>query len=83
MLTVYAGWRKTSLPQIVRLVGEMVQTDGRLILDTACGPGTLGRRIVSPAQALYGTDISLGMLQAGQAFAQHNGLTDAHFAGKG
>jgi len=80
VLTVYAGWRKTSLPEIVRLVGEMVRTDGRLILDAACGPATLGRQIVSPTQALYGTDISLGMLRAGQAFAQRDGSANVHFA---
>jgi ubiquinone/menaquinone biosynthesis C-methylase UbiE len=80
VLTVYAGWRKTSLPEIVRVAGEMVRTDGRLILDAACGPATLGRRIVSPTQALYGADISLGMLRAGQTFAQRERLTNVHFA---
>jgi ubiquinone/menaquinone biosynthesis C-methylase UbiE/uncharacterized protein YbaR (Trm112 family) len=80
VLTIYAGWRKTSLPEIVRVVGEMIHTDGRLILDAACGPATLGRRIVSPAQALYGTDISLGMLRAGQTYAQRERLTNVHFA---
>ncbi len=58
----------------------MVRTDGRLILDAACGPATLGRRIVSPTQALYGADISLGMLWAGQTFTQRDGLTNVHFA---
>ena len=80
VLTIYAGWRKTSLPEIVRVVGEMIHTDGRLILDAACGPATLGRRIVSPAQALYGTDLSLGMLRAGQTYAQRERLTNVHFA---
>ncbi len=80
VLTVYAGWRKTSLPEIVRVVGEMIQTDGRLILDAACGPATLGRRVLSPGQALYGADISLGMLRAGRTYAQRERLPDVHFA---
>jgi len=79
-LTVYSGWRKTSLRELVRLVGEMVRTDGRLILDVACGPGTLGRRIVSPAQEVYGVDISLGMLQFGQSYARRDRLSNVHFA---
>jgi len=80
VLTVYGGWRKTSLPELVRLVGEMVRTDGRLILDVACGPGTLGRRIVSPAQEVYGVDISLGMLRSGLAYARRDRLSNVHFA---
>jgi len=80
VLTVYGGWRKTSLPELVRLVGEMVRTDGRLILDVACGPGTLGRRIVSPAQEVYGVDISLGMLRLGRAYARRDRLSNVHFA---
>ncbi len=80
VLTVYGGWRKTSLPELVRLIGEMVRTDGRLILDVACGPGTLGRRIVSPAQEVYGVDISLGMLRSGLAYARRDRLSNVHFA---
>jgi len=80
VLTVYGGWRKTSLPEIVRVVNEMIRTDGRLILDAACGPATLGRRALAPGQALYGADISLGMLRAGRIYAQRDGLMNVHFA---
>ena len=80
VLSVYAGWRKTLLPEMVRVVGEMIRTDGRLILDAACGPGTLGRRILAPNQALYGADISWGMLRAGQDYARRDGLSGIHFA---
>jgi ubiquinone/menaquinone biosynthesis C-methylase UbiE/uncharacterized protein YbaR (Trm112 family) len=80
VLNLYAGVRSTTLAELVRVVAEMVQTNGELLLDVACGPGTLGRRVVSPAQEMYGIDISRGMLQSGLALARREQQDNMHLA---
>ena len=50
------------------------------VLDVACGPGTFGRRIASPATAVFGIDVAMGMLREGVAYATAEGRTNVRFA---
>jgi hypothetical protein len=46
VLRAYAGWR-VSYAGMIRLVIAMMAGVSGLILDAACGPGTLGRRLAA------------------------------------
>jgi len=77
---LYAGLGAPSLDHQVReLVGLLGMNNG-LVLDVACGPGTLERRIASACGEVYGIDISAKMLRQGQAYARNDHLDNTHFA---
>jgi len=69
-----------SLPELLKLVRDMVEPITGNILDVACGPGTFGRRVAGPSRAAYGIDISAGMLEQGRIYAQREHVTNMHFA---
>jgi len=69
VLTLYGGFQSPSLAQLIETVlGNLQTTKGR-VLDIACGPGTFGRRIASPATEVFGIDVSSGMLRQGAVYA--------------
>ena len=76
---VYAGWR-VSHARIMRLMVELVAGVKGLILDVACGPGTLGRRLAHRHREIYGIDMSWGMLREGAALATRERINTVHFA---
>ena len=80
VLTVYGGFRSPSLAKLVRIVTQRVQPTKGRVLDVACGPGTYGRRIASPSKAVFGIDVSSGMLRQGAAYAAKEGIPHVHFA---
>jgi len=79
VLDLYAGWRVTTLAELIRLVSDMVAIDRGLVLDVACGPGTYGRRVASAERRVYGIDLSLGMLRQGRRLSAREGR-HMHFA---
>jgi len=76
---IYAGWR-VSHARVLRLLAEMVAGVSGTLLDVACGPGTLGRRLAHEQREIYGIDMSWGMLRQGAALASREGLNALHFA---
>jgi ubiquinone/menaquinone biosynthesis C-methylase UbiE len=58
----------------------MMGTIQGLVLDAACGPGTFGRSIAAQSQAVFGIDISHGMLEQGRQYAQREHVSNIHFA---
>lgn len=76
---IYAGW-SVSYPRILRLIADMVAKVSGVILDVACGPGTLGRRLAGRAREVYGIDVSWGMLRQGATLASREGINTAYFA---
>ena len=80
VVNLYGGLGSTSLEELVRVVAGMVKMDRGLILDIACGPGTLGRRIASRSKAVCGVDVSMGMLRQGLAYVQRGHIPNVHFA---
>jgi ubiquinone/menaquinone biosynthesis C-methylase UbiE len=80
VMKLYGGFHSPSLPQLVSIVTQKVQsTEGRF-LDVACGPGTYGRRIASPTKEVFGIDVSMGMLRQGAAYVAKEGIPNVHFA---
>jgi ubiquinone/menaquinone biosynthesis C-methylase UbiE len=69
-----------SLPALLAMVEEMMGTILGDVLDAACGPGTCGRRIAPHARAVFGVDISAGMVEQGQTYAQREHVTNMNFA---
>ncbi len=66
------------------LAGMMSGISG-LILDVACGPGTLGRRLAAGQREFYGVDMSWGMLRQGAVLAtkeRKNGVDDNNATAK-
>jgi len=80
VLRVYGGVHSPSFPQLIRSVTEKVQSTNGRVLDIACGPGTYGRRIASPAKEVFGIDVSMGMLRQGAAYIAKEGNPYVHFA---
>ncbi len=77
---LHGGLAAPSLGDLVRMASEIARKDGALVLDVACGPGTLGRRIASPVRTVYGIDISMGMLRRGRHLVRSGGIPNIHFA---
>lgn len=80
VLSIAGGIGSVSLAQLVSQVQAMLGSVTGLVLDVACGPGTYGRRVVSPSRKVYGIDVSAGMLEQGVAYAKHEGVTNICFA---
>jgi ubiquinone/menaquinone biosynthesis C-methylase UbiE/uncharacterized protein YbaR (Trm112 family) len=79
-LRLYGGWRAPSLEDLVRETDGYLGTETGLIIDVACGPGTLGRRLASPRRSIYGIDISMAMLVQGVGYLKRQRITGVHFA---
>jgi len=80
VLKAYGGLQAPSFAQLVRTVSEKVQATKGRVLDVACGPGTYGRRIASPSRAVFGIDVSMGMLRQGAAYTTNQGIPNVQFA---
>jgi SAM-dependent methyltransferase len=80
ILKLAGGQGAPSYGEVIRqMVGLMDVREG-LLLDVACGPGTWGRRLASPAMKVYGIDISWSMLRQGQRAAHARHSDPIHFA---
>lgn len=79
VLNFYGGLGAPSMEQLVHTTADLVPVEG-YILDAACGPGTIGRRIASERKAVYGTDISMGMLRKGLSYAKRDKIPNIRFA---
>ncbi|MGD1028643.1 methyltransferase domain-containing protein [Candidatus Binatus soli] len=80
ILKVIGGSKAPSFGQLMDKVGAIVGAESGMVLDVACGPGTLGRRIASPTRTVYGVDISWSMLRQAAAYVTQAGLANVQFA---
>jgi SAM-dependent methyltransferase len=80
ILRILGGSKAPSFEQLMGKVGAMVAAESGMVLDVACGPGTLGRRIASPTRTVYGVDISWSMLRQGAAYVTQEGIGNIQFA---
>ena len=80
VINLYAGLGSTSLEELRQNIARIVEIEKGLILDVACGPGTLGRRLISRSKAVYGIDVSMAMLRQGVAFAKREHIANIHFS---
>ena len=80
VLNLYGGFGTTSLGRLRRMVEDTLNLERGRILDVACGPGTLSRRLASPMRAVYGVDLSMGMLRQGLIYVRRGRTPNVHFA---
>jgi ubiquinone/menaquinone biosynthesis C-methylase UbiE len=80
VLNFYGGLGAPSMEQLVRITADLMPVEEGYVLDAACGPGTIGRRIASERKVVYGTDISMGMLRKGLYYARRDNILCVRFA---
>ena len=59
---------------------EMVDAEGGLGLDVACGTGFIARSLAQKMRLVYGIDISMGMLEKATEYAREEGIRNICFA---
>ena len=69
-----------SLRALLTMVEDLMGTVSGDVLDAACGPGTIGRRIARHSGTVFGIDISAGMLARGRTYSQREHVTNMNFA---
>jgi SAM-dependent methyltransferase len=79
-LLLHGGRAAPSLAGLVSLAAGLIPGGEAQVLDVACGPGTFGRRLASAGVAVYGCDLSRGMLRQGAAYVRAGRIPNVHFA---
>jgi len=69
-----------SLAELIKQMVGLMDVRQGMLLDVACGPGTWGRRLASPAMEVYGIDISWSMLREGMRKVAREHITHMNFA---
>lgn len=59
----YGGFFIPSIKETVNSITAMIDIDGGIALDVACGTGLYTRSIAKRAKEIYGIDFSMGMLK--------------------
>ena len=80
ILKLAGGKGAPSYGEVIRLMVDLMDVRQGMLLDVACGPGTWGRRLASPAMEVYGIDFSWSMLRQGQRVAGRRRIANIHFA---
>jgi SAM-dependent methyltransferase len=80
VLRIVGGSKAPSFAELMDKVGAIVGAESGPVVDVACGPGTLGRRIAAPTRTVYGVDISWSMLRQAMAYVTQEGIANVHFA---
>ena len=80
VMKAFGGLRAPLLPQLIQSVADILAPVRGRILDVACGPGTFGRKMASPAREVWGIDVSRGMLRQGAAYMAAERISKLHFA---
>jgi len=72
-----------SIEEGAKAIAEMVDVEGGVGLDVACGTGYVTRPLAQKMRLVYGIDISMGMLEKATEYAQGNGIENICFARSG
>jgi ubiquinone/menaquinone biosynthesis C-methylase UbiE len=80
ILKLAGGKGAPGFGEVIQQMVDLMDVRRGMLLDVACGPGTWGRRLASPAMEVYGIDISWSMLHEGIRIARHKRITNMHFA---
>ena len=80
ILKLAGGKGAPSYGEVIRMMVNLMDVRRGMLLDVACGPGTWGRRLASPAMEVYGIDISWSMLRQGAREAGRQRIANIHFA---
>jgi len=77
---LYGGLFIPSVNEEVKVTTEMVDAEGGVGLDVACGTGLFTRPIAKKMHRVYGIDISMGMLEKATDYAREKGTRNIRFA---
>lgn len=80
ILRLGGGKGAPSYGEVIRQMVGLMDVHQGMLLDVACGPGTWGRRLASPAMQVYGIDINWAMLRQGARVANRRQIDAIHFA---
>jgi ubiquinone/menaquinone biosynthesis C-methylase UbiE/uncharacterized protein YbaR (Trm112 family) len=80
ILKLAGGKDAPSYGEVIRMMVTLMDVHHGMLLDAACGPGTWGRRLASPAMEVYGIDISWSMLRQGVRVADNQRINNIRFA---
>ncbi len=80
ILRVFGGSEAPSFEGLMEKIAALVAIETGSVVDVACGPGTLGRRIASPTRTVYGVDISWSMLRQGVNYTSKDAVHSMQFA---
>ena len=69
-----------SIEEMAKMLTEMVDAEGGVGLDVACGTGFIARSLAQKMHLVYGIDISLGMLEKATEYAREGGIKNVCFA---
>lgn len=75
-----SGAKGNSIQTIADFITKTLNGVSGSILDVACGTATYSRRIALPNRAVYGIDLSKGMLRQGARYLQKAATTNVHLA---
>jgi len=76
----YGGFFIPSIKETVNSITDMLEIDGGIALDVACGTGLYTRSIAQRAKEVYGIDFSMEMLKKAQEYAKKENLDNIIFA---
>lgn len=71
---LFGGLFIPSVKRAIKMITDMLEIDGGVALDVACGTGLYTRSIARRAKQVYGFDISMGMLMRAQKYVKRDGL---------
>lgn len=74
------GEKSPSMKELFRQMDTLMDVRQGILLDAACGPGTWGCRLASPAMEVYGIDFSWFMLREGMRKMAGNNITHMNFS---
>lgn len=77
---LYRGLFIPSVETTIKIITDMLEIDGSLTLDVACGTGLFARSIARRAKQVYGIDISMGMIRKAWEYAKRDSLQNIVFA---
>lgn len=76
---IYGGINIPKISKTIHIITEMINGNGGLILDVACGTGLYTRSLAKGAEKVIGTDISFGMLQRAKRLAKKQQIPNIYF----
>ncbi len=77
---VYLGVRSMSYRDFVDEIVNCLDVDNGDVVDVACGPSTLGRKIAPRVDAVYGIDTAMDMLKRGRKKAGREATFNIHLS---
>jgi ubiquinone/menaquinone biosynthesis C-methylase UbiE len=78
--TILAELGLPSIEEGAKAMTEIVDAEGGVGLDVACGTGFFTRPLAQKMRLVYGIDVSMGMLEQATEYARERGIRNIRFA---